>query len=192
MLTNIFRQLNWVDVLMVIIVFKVCYTAAKVGLPAEIFKLLGTVTAIFVSLHYYTALSDLVLKGINKPKTPLEFVDFLCFLALAVAGYLVFVFLRQLALHLIKIEAVSRLNKWGGFILSLARAVLLSSLVIFALSISSVSYLKDNAMASYSGKRLFRACANTYRAIWDNAISKFMTHEKFNKTIKEVEASLKI
>jgi uncharacterized membrane protein required for colicin V production len=192
MLSNIFQQLNWVDILVALILLKVCYTAAKNGLPIEFFKFLGTITAIFISLHYYVALSDLALKGINNPKMSLEFVDFLSFLVLALVSYLLFVFLRKITLQLIKIEAVSTLNKWGGFILGAGRAVLLSSLVIFALTISSINYFKDSAMASYSGKRLFRVCANTYRLIWNNAVSRFMTNEKLNKTIEEVEVSLKI
>lgn len=192
MLSNIFRQLNWVDIFVALILLKVCYTAAKNGLPVEIFKFLGTIAAIFISLHYYTALSDFALKGINNPKMSLEFVDFLSFLVLASASYLIFVFLRKITLQLIKIEAVSTLNKWGGFIFGLARAVLLSGLIIFALVISSIQYFNDSVTASYSGKRLFKACAGTYKIIWDNAMSKFMTKEKFNQTVKEVEAGLKI
>ncbi len=192
MLSNIFQRLNWVDVLVIVVLLKVCYAASKNGLPVEIFKLLGTVAATFIALHYYTALSDFALSGINKPKMSLEFVDFLCFLVLAEASYLIFVFLRKITFQLIKIEAVSTLNKWGGFILGIARAVLLSGLIIFALTISSITYFKNSVISSYSGKRLFKVCLDTYTAIWDNAASKFMTKDKFNKTIIEVEAGLKI
>ena len=95
--------------------------------------------------------------------------------------------LRSIFLHLVKMEAVPTLSKWGGFILGLARGFLTVSLIIFALVISSVAYLNTSVKKSYSGPRLLNVTVNVYTGIWDNLMSKFMTKEKFNKTVTEVQ-----
>lgn len=190
MLLDLLRQLNWLDILIIILLFRICYIALKSGLPAEIFKLLGTLSSIYISLHYYTALSDFIRGrfALDK-KMPLEFLDFLSFLSLAVASYLFFVLLRSVFYRFIKLEAVDRLNKWGGFVLGIGRGILLSGLIIFILVISSISYLKQSVKSSYLGPCFFKVAPNTYNWLWNNLTSKFMAQEKFNKTVLEAQES---
>jgi uncharacterized membrane protein required for colicin V production len=187
MLLNIISQLNWVDLVIIILLFRIGYIAIKNGLSVEIFKLLGTILAIYASLHYYTITSDYVRSLINKEEVPLEFLDFLSFSVLAILSYLAFVLLRSIFYRFIKMEAVPRLNKWGGFVLGLGRAFLLVGLVVFALVISSVTYLRNSAAGSYSGRRLFNVAPSAYSWLWNSIASKFMSGEKFNKAIAEVQ-----
>ena len=187
MLLDIIKQFNWLDIIVVIILFRICYIAVKSGLLVELFKILGTLLAIYLSLHYYTMLSDFFRNRIAVKSLPLEFLDFLSFTVLAILGYLIFVSLRDLFYHFIKMEAVPQLSKWGGLILGMGRGILLGGLIIFMLMISSVSYLKNSVKDSYSGKRLFKVAPATYSALWDNLMSKFATKEKFNSTILEVQ-----
>jgi len=195
MILDIIKKFNWVDLLVIFLVIRIVYIATKNGFPVELFKLLGTIAAIFVSLHYYAMLADLIasrfLANLVPHRFPLEFLDFLCFLILAVITYLVFLFLRSMFFQLVRIEAVSRLNKWGGFILGTVRAVFLSSLIVFGLAASSVTYFKNSVSSSYYGVRLFGVCTKTYTSIWEGFLSKFTNKEHFNKTIQEVEGSLR-
>lgn len=189
MLLNIIKQFNWVDILAVVIFFRILYVAAKNGLPVEFFKLLGTISALYLGLHYYTAASDWLrqrLLGINE-KMPLEFLDFLSGIVLVMAGYLIFVLLRSVFYRFIKMEAVPGLSKWGGLVLGFLRAYLLLGLIIFMLVISSIAYFKKSVSGSYSGARLFRVAPEAYGWLWNNLASKFMSQEKFNPTVFEVQ-----
>ena len=195
MFLNILRQINWVDIFVLILVFRVCYIAVKSGFPPEFFKFLGTIAAIYLSLHYYTVLSDLIGRWLSRwlslrEKMPLEFLDFVTFTFLAILGYVLFVLLRNVFCHFINIEAVSALNKWGGLFLGMARSILLASLVLFMLVISSVGYFKDSVKASYFGRRLFSVAPETYTWLWDGIGSKFSKGEKYNQVIPEVKDSL--
>lgn len=189
MVLDVIRQLNWVDIFVIIILFRICYVAVKSGFPVELFKLLGTIAATYLSLHYYTILSDGIVGRVpvTKEKMPLEFIDFLSCAILAIAAYLVFALLRSIFYRFIKMEAVPRLNKWGGFVLGLVRAYLLTGLIIFMLVISSIAYLENSVHKSYTGKHLFKVAAGVYSGVWNGLMSKFMVKEKFNKTIPEVE-----
>jgi len=189
MLLDILKQLNWIDFLVIIILFRVCYIAFKSGLVAEFFKTLGTLSSIYLSLHYYTMLSDFVSKRFGLTNIPLKFFDFLLFLSLAVLTYLFFVGLREVFSHFVKMEAVPQLNQWGGFILGLIRGFFLVSLIVFTLVISSINYLEKSVSDSYLGRRLFKVAPAAYSALWNGFFSKFMTKESFNKTVLEIQPS---
>ncbi|MBM3246612.1 MAG: CvpA family protein [Candidatus Omnitrophica bacterium] len=191
MLLDILKQFNWVDVLVIILLIRICYAAINNGFSAEVFKLLGTIVAIYLSLHYYTQLSDwLQAHGGKTEKLPLEFLDFLLFTLLVIVGYLIFVLLRSIFYRFIKMEAAPNLNKWGGLVLGIFRGYLLAGLVVFILVISSVTYLKTSVKNSYTGKPLFKVAVNTYSWLWNSITSKFMPGEKFNNTILEAREGL--
>lgn len=189
---NIFKQLNWVDIFVVIILFRIGYIAMKNGFSVEIFKLLGVITAIYLSLHYYTSFSDWVAQRITlaKEKAPLEFLDFCVFVILIIIGYLVWAILREVICRYIKMEAVPSLNKWGGLVLGITRAYFSVGLIIFMLAISSISYFKDSVSNSYSAGFFFKVAPTTYSWLWNNLTSKFMTQEKFNGVVLEVEKDI--
>ena len=181
MLIEILGQFNFLDILILILLFRVCYVAMHTGLPVESFKLAGTLASIYLSLHYYVFLSDLIQKKIDLSLMPLEFADFLIFLFLAIIGYLLFMALRGVFFNFIKLEAVAPLSKWGGLFFGILRGLLLVSLICFSMSISSVSYLNKSVKSSYLGSRLNQVAPNTYKWLWDGFFSKFMGSEKFNK-----------
>lgn len=189
MLLNIVKQFNWVDIVVVILLFRIAYVATKNGLPLEIFKLLGTVLAIYLALHYYTGLSDWIggRLPVAQEKTPLEFLDFIVFIILAILGYLIFVLLRSIFYRFIKMDAVPRLNKWGGLVLGIIRGFLTVGLVVFMLAISSIGYLKNSVDESYSSSRLLKIAPTTYTGLWNNFMSKFMSKEKFNTTVTQIQ-----
>ena len=184
------KQFNWVDIFSIILFLRICYVATKTGLPVEIFKLLGTLLATYAALHYFTAVSDLFGGKVNIEKMSLEFRDFLAFLVLASAGYIFMVLVRMVFFQFIKIEAVSLLNKWGGFILGLGRGLLLTSIAVFGLTISTLPYLKTSVEKSYLGGRIFQVAPATYTSLWNNLGAKFLPKETFNKVVYEVEANV--
>ena len=191
MVLDMLKQFNWVDILIVIILFRICYIALKNGLSQEIFKLCGTLLALYLSLHYYSSLSDFMasrtgLKSING-----VFLNFISFIFLSILGYLVFVILRKLFWRFIKFEPVFELNKWGGSILGICRAILVSSLLMYILVISPVRYFAHSIQNAYSGKKLFfKIAPTTYSWLWNRIMSKFMTNEKFNLLVSEVQEEL--
>ncbi len=188
MILNTIQQFNWIDCLVIIIFLRVCYIAFENGLFVEFLKTLGTISAIYLSLHYYTILSNFAKGRLNITVIPQEFLDFLLFCILATLAYLLFVFLREALVYFVKMEAVPQINKWGGLVLGLARAFFLTGLIIFILVISSIPYFKNSVNESYLGKRLLKIAPATYSRMWNGFFSKFMTQEKFNDTVLEIQS----
>ncbi len=187
MLFEYLRKINWVDIFVVILFIRVCFIATKYGFAVELFKLSGVLASLFVSLHYYTAISDSVRSRVQTQKVPLEFLDFLSFIILAILAYLLFVLIRSVLYRYIKLEAVPYLNKWGALILGILRSFLTLGLIMYMFVISSTSYLKSSVSDSFTGKRLFKIAPDTYTAIWNIFASKFLPAEKFNNTVLDVQ-----
>ena len=114
---DVIAQFNFIDIIIIILSFRICYIAFQMGLPVELFKLLGIIFTTYISLHYYTGLSDIIQRWPLPEELPLEFLDFLIFIILALGGYLGFVVLRSMSYHFIKLEAPPRISQVGGLIL---------------------------------------------------------------------------
>lgn len=188
MLLEIIKQFNWLDYAVMLISLRILYVSARNGFVVELFKLSGIIIALYMSFHYYTAAADYLKERVSLGNHfPLEFLDFLVFIALVFVSYSLFVLLRSFVCNFVKMEAVPTLSKWGGFLLGIFRAVLTPGLIVFILFISSITYLSSSVHQSYYGKRLFNLTVATYSRLWDGLMSKFMTNEKFNQTISEMQ-----
>jgi len=191
MLLDIIKQFNWVDVVIILIIVRISLVAMKTGFLVEIFKFLGTVLAIYCSLHYYIALSDFIKIGLGLQQVPLKFLDFMLAVILAVSGYLIFWGIRFGFDRFIKMETTPNISKAGGLLLGIIRGILSASLITLLLAISSVDYLQKSATSSFSGRRILNIAPNTYTWIWNSVTSHFMTDEKFNEIVPEVQKDLK-
>lgn len=191
MLLPIITQFNWIDILLIILFVRICYIGIKTGFPTELFKLFGTLLSVYLAMHYFTLISDFLVQRFRvKDTMPLEFLDFLMFVFLSSLGYGVFIVLRLVFGRWLKMEAVPKLNAWGGLLIGILRATLLSGLVVFTMTIASISYVRESVRHSYSGKRLFQIAPATYGWIWNVFMSKFMVQEKFNETVLETQKKL--
>ena len=189
-LLDILKQLNWLDFFVVILLLRVGYVSVKNGLPLELFKFIGIVSAVYISLHYYTALSDLLYKRFMPKSMPLEFTDFVVFLLLITAGYLGFVGLRSVLFRFVQLNAVPRINQVAGLILGIFRGFLVVGLISFTLAISTVHYFTNSVRHSYLGRRAITISPRTYDWLWGNIFSKFLSQEKYNATISEAISKL--
>lgn len=189
-LLNILRQFKWVDIFFIILLLRICYVALKNGFPVELFKLLGTTSAVYLALHYYIVFPDYIINSAGVKNIPLEYLTFFSFILLAILGYLTFVLLSRVFLRFIHIEAVSNLNKWGGLILGAIRSFLLISLIIFIFVIAPMGYFRSSVTNSYSGRRLLKIAPAAYAWMWNSIMSKFRTQEKFNDAILKIQIGL--
>ncbi len=77
MLNDFISRFNWVDIFVLIIIFRIGYVAMITGIRTEVFNFCGVICAIYLSSHYYTALSDFFAQLVPGNIIPLKFLDFL-------------------------------------------------------------------------------------------------------------------
>jgi uncharacterized membrane protein required for colicin V production len=190
MLKDLLLKINWVDLLILFTLLRVFYAGLTQGFYKEIFKLAGVIVAIYLSLHYFTSLSDLLKTQFGVKTIPVEFLDFACFLLLAIIGCYIVTLVRSVFDRFVKVETVPVLSKWGGLILGIGRGFLLVSLIVFCFTISGFTYFRKSVATSFTGREIFRIAPATYQWIWKNISSRFMPLEKGNEIIPEIEALL--
>lgn len=186
---EILKALDWVDIVIAILLFRIVYVSTKTDIYSELFKVLGTIVAIYITFHYYTLLSAVLTTRLGL-KTAEAFLNLICFIALTVLGYWLLAILRKFFLRFIKMEAIPQLNKWGGLLLGIVRGLMLSSILVFVLTLAPSGYLAKSVNSSFSGKKLFRIAPDIYSAIWIGFMSKFMPQESFNKSALDAEKAL--
>lgn len=190
MIIDVIRRLNWVDVFIIILFARICYISVKGGFFVELFKLPGTIFAIYLALHYYTKIADFLLKRPPGEIVPLDFLDFLSFVLLAALGYVIFALARITFLLLVKIETISVLNRWGGLIIGIARSILFISLVVYGLTISSITYFRVSVNSACMGRAALKIAPGVYSSLWYSIFSKFMPQEKLNQNVLDVEKNI--
>ncbi|MFA5198502.1 MAG: CvpA family protein [Candidatus Omnitrophota bacterium] len=186
MLLNLLARFDFLDFIVLAVFLRICYISFKTGLSIEIFKLLGALFATYFSLHYYTMISDLIRRRFLPKEMPLEFMDFIIFLLLAILVYFGFIVLRTVLSRFIQLNAIPRLNQAAGLILGIGRGFLVVGLLSYSLAVSSVDYFKGSVKHSYLGSRAVSISPRTYGWLWNNVFSKFSGREKFNSTVNEV------
>jgi uncharacterized membrane protein required for colicin V production len=186
---NIFefsRLFNWVDIVVLIVFLRIIFISLRQGLEVEFFKFLGVFCGLYFSLHYYFSLA-VYLNGRSGAKNPPGHVlEFIAYAILLLVNYLIFWLFRILVSRFITAQMNPFLSKWGGCALGLGRALLFSSLILFSLLVTKGAYFRESVRYSLSGAYLARVAPGTYTWIWENAVSKFNSGEKFNDAVQGV------
>ncbi len=172
------KSINWIDVAMAVVFFWIILRGVKGGFLSEFFKLLGTLTAVFVSLHYFTVLA---LKASTKTGTGLACWEFAVFAVLWISITVIFKFFRLGILLLFKVETNHEgFDKYAAGVLAVARGLLVCSLALYLVLLTNNGFLTRMTLHSYSFKITGRAAVNTYTFIYNELVGKLFTGAQYN------------
>lgn len=143
LLKEIILQINWVDVLVLILLFRISYVGFYKGLASELIPAIGTYAALIIALHYYSRMAIYI-----ADHTPLNegYSRLICYLLLIlIVKFLIFNVIESFLIgRIVEIHVVSLVDKIGGLILGIIRGALLVSLIIIALEITPIVYITDS------------------------------------------------
>ena len=183
-LEGTFTKFNWVDILVICVVLLISYRGSLTKLFSEVLKILGTIVSFCLALHYFSKLSDFLIKYF--PDIEVVVSDMISFMLLALLSYWAVALVREVFTRFIKVEAIGTLDKWGGLVLGFIRGVLVTSLVLIVLYLPSVSYLKGSVKKSYLGSQLVMTDIQIYGFLMNGLVSKLAPGEVVNRAIYEV------
>ncbi len=165
MVSEILKRVNWVDCLIIVLLIRCGYIGLKKGLFGEIFRCIGMITAIVVSIYNCGRLGKYIS---DHSFLSLFHSKILSIIALLIATVFIFILIRIAMTRLVKVEFGPRLSRIGGALLGLARGGVLASFILVILlwwptrSIEATIYER-----SYLGPSLIKVAP----AIYDGLIS---------------------
>ena len=181
---HIFKSINWVDVAMLVLLIRIIFVGVKTGFVTELFKLFGILSAVFFGLHYYSHLAAFI---VQKTGLSIEWLEFTFFVLLVSLLVIAIKYLREGFLVLFKFETThAGFNQWGAGILSVLRAMLLASLIMYGILLSNVQFLQKQTLTCISHKLVLKLAPNTYFFIYRNLIGKIFVQEKLNEDVFSV------
>ena len=161
---NILHKINWVDILIVIVMLRTSYLAFQHGLCHEIFPLFGSALMVSVALRYYTTISGLIERYILK--LPPDLLDLASFVALLVAVGMACKLVGTVLDALIKVTWHPFLEKFGGLLIGVVKASIVTSMVIIVLALVPLSYLQHSIRdKSLMGMRFMKIGPNIYELV---------------------------
>jgi len=178
------KQLDWIDIVVCVLFIRIIFISLKNGLAAEVFKISGAVLASYLALHYYTAAGEYFVTRLGLEPSVIECI---VFAILSCLGYAFFSLLRLLLKRFLNMEVVPAISRWGGLVIGIFRAFLISSLLLFFFLTTGNEYLRKSVLNSFCGTGIVYVAPNTYDFIWKTIMSKLISHEKFNSVVFEIE-----
>ena len=184
MLTHIIKSINWIDAALILLFIRMIFVGVKNGFISELFKSIGTVTAVFVSLHCYSFLAAWVAL---KTKISWEFWDLVIFALLWFVVLFVFKYLREGIVFLFKVETNHEgFDKYAAGIVAVGRGLLICSLTIFLILLTHCGPMMRMTVRSYSYKIAGRAASGTYSFLYNNLVDKLFTGAHYNAAVAKV------
>ena len=184
MLTHFIKSINWIDVALVFLFLRVIFIGVKNGLITELFKFLGVVIAVFVSLHYYAILAAKLAKVTTVSS---GFWEIVMFAGLWFAVTVIFKYIREGILLLFKIETNHQgFDKYAAGILASGRGILICSLTIFLILLVANAPVKRLTLHSYGYKISGRAAVGTYSFLFNNLVDKLWAGQHYNEATAQV------
>lgn len=160
---EVFHRINWIDILVVILLFRTSYIGARTGLSEEIFRIIGILLGLFFSMKYYSALGTLLNTNVSLPQ---DLVDSLTFFILILLSILTMKLVSLGLTKIVKLAFADNIDKWGGFIVGLFRGAVILSLLFMLFRIANVNYLvKSVEERSLSGPYIKQMAPNVYQVI---------------------------
>ena len=177
---DILKNINWVDILIGAISIRIIYIGTKNGFIVEFFKWIGVLFSIFITFHYYSNLAKIL-----QSRLPISgsIAQSLCFVLLWSLVFLMFKLIREGMMLMLKIQAHSLLDKWGGLLVSILRSILIGSLVLVFLQVLGVEYITKNVRKSFLNDYLFDIAPKVYEVSYDGFVDKFFPSEKLNLAV---------
>jgi len=178
MLTHLVKSINWIDAALICLFVRIIFIGVKNGFISEFSKFLGVVTAVFVSLHFYSFLAAWVAQKFNFPWV---YWDLAIFTGLWLLVSFFFRLVRQSLMVLFKVETTHQgFDKYAAGVVAVARGILVCSMIIFLILLAHNGPAARMTVHSFSYKIAGRAAVGTYSFLYNHLVDKLFAGEHYN------------
>lgn len=162
-------NINWIDIVFVIILLRTTYMGYSRGLVSEVFKTLGAISAFSILIkNGYEILGEFIVEHSLIPPPASSFMGFGIVVA---ANLFIFHILGWTTTNIMKIEFISIAERIAGVLAGAVRGLIFIFLIIIAANIAGGDYLKGSIYKkSFSGHYLevpFKTASSLAEKLWE-------------------------
>ena len=154
-LGKILTYVNWVDIIVLILLFRTCYLGLTRGLGNELVPLIITFTSFVAALQFYKNLGGFISS--HTPLTPPS-ANFLVFIIIVLLTLILSrLLMRVLVGKSENAHVATMFDSGAGLFFGALRGILLVSFVTYALWISPSEYISASvSQGSFLGKKFLK------------------------------------
>lgn len=136
---EILSNINWIDILYVILLLGMVYKGSRTGVSGQIFSLIGWIALMFCSFRYYVFLSEAIFGFmLQKWAKPLTFFGI-------AAGFFVVIKVLERVFNIVASEELSPIERIGGALVACVRASILFGVIGTLLLLMPIDYARRSA-----------------------------------------------
>ena len=177
-------EFNWVDLIAISVLLRMCYIGLKRGFGVEVFKTLNVLFCSFVVLHFYYAFGEL-FHSIIKP-FPVDSASVFSYILLLCIITLIFRFLRDGFFIFFKSETIGKPSKIAGCITGVLRGIIINGLIAYGLLISNNHYLDLSTRTSVLDSKFVKVPIKIYESSLQEIAVRIFPDQAVNNKITEV------
>ena len=165
---DIFKAINWVDVLVVILLIRTCYVGANVGFTIELQRITGLIAGFVISYYFYKQLGQFIA---GNSFISINLAEIFSLIIVLIACLIVIKLLTVLLSKVLKFQFKPQFEKIAGGIIGALRGIFLSSVVLVVLGMLPSNYVQDSITGrSLSGGYIIKVAIGSY-----NLLAKFFS-----------------
>jgi len=160
---EIIKNINWLDIVVLVLVVRGVYMGVKRGLTAELFNFFGIIISLVLAIQWYSQVADVLILNFSLP-TWLS--KLLCFVVIAQIIRIAFKYSLTLLLKILNIQFIPQLEKIGGGTIGFGRGIIAAGILILALSFIPNDYMKESIQTkSFTGGFLIKVTEKIYTSL---------------------------
>lgn len=137
---DIINNINWLDIIYAFLLFGMLYKGMRTGVGAQILSLVGWFALLFVSIRYYTVLSEAIFGFLLQTwAKPISFF-------IIISVFFILIKLLERIFSVITSDEMSALERIGGVFLSAVKAVILFGVISIQLMLMPVDFFRDSVI----------------------------------------------
>lgn len=131
MMQEFWSRFHWIDLVILVIFIRTIYVGARRGFIPELTTLIGLAAALVISLQQVDPVSAFLSARVHLPE---QWSASFSAVALFIATYLLFCLIRVGVGKLFQLQVASGLDRWGGVLMGMVRAAVISGIIFSVLA----------------------------------------------------------
>lgn len=161
---QILSRINWLDIVVLSLMLRISYVAARDGLSHEIFPFFGSLALLVFSLHYYKIFGSFLSHDLGN--IPAEISNFASFLMIVVVFGFVIKFIKIVLNKMVQVQWHPAIEQIGGLIAGIAKAYIITAIVLIVFALVPFSYFQWSIRdKSLTGQYVLRAGPEIYSRV---------------------------